>query len=351
MLYNIIKHDPDPDFLVFKHPVEDFNKDTQLIVQKGQWAIVYNNGVPTFYTEPDENKYILKSDNKFYSKWFKKIVTSGEAENHCKVYFINVGKSFSNIEWQVPITIQDTAAEMYFRFVASGYFSVDIKPSQEDIELLLELVPENAERAYYSRKDIQKHFNEAIKADTKKTLSISMVNEEKCFGEINTYLDKMASDTCGTVRKKFQERGLDLRTFEISSIDIDERDAEKFERHCAVLEEKFSQKALGYDYYTKRVLDALNTQAANPGSAPSANAAAGMVMGFANANLYSSLGGNLYENTPIMDEAPNQVQNNAGKVVPHKIRVNVTKNESCINCHKEIADNAWTHCPFCGHKI
>ena len=350
MFYNIIKHDPDPDFLVFKHPVEDFNKYTQLIVQKGQWAIVYNNGVPTFYTEPDENKYTLKSNNKFYSKWIKKIFTSGEAENHCKVYFINVGKSFSNIEWQVPITIQDTAAEMYFHFIVSGYFSVDINPQKEDIELLLELVPENSERAYYSRRDIQKYFNDITKGDIRKMISVSMVNEEKSFGEINTYLDEIALNACLKMRGKFNERGLILRAFEVTAIDIDERDAERFKKHCDILEEKFSQKALGYDYYTKRVLDALNNQASNTASAPLANVAAGMGMGFAGANLYSSLESNLFENTPIMDEHQRK-ENNAGKVVPHKIYLKKDTNGICSNCHNSISDKAWTHCPFCGQKI
>ena len=60
-LSELIKYEGDNDTLIWKHPCEDFNNNTQLIVHESQEAIFFMNGqaLDSFTA----GKYTLKTEN------------------------------------------------------------------------------------------------------------------------------------------------------------------------------------------------------------------------------------------------------------------------------------------------
>ncbi|MDR0901104.1 MAG: SPFH domain-containing protein, partial [Methanobrevibacter sp.] len=60
-LLKVIKFEGDDSTLVWKHPEEDFNTKSQLIVHESQEAILYRNGQVLDLFGP--GKYELKTEN------------------------------------------------------------------------------------------------------------------------------------------------------------------------------------------------------------------------------------------------------------------------------------------------
>ena len=83
----VIKYEGDNSTFVWKHPCEDFNTTSQLIVHESQEAIFYMNGQLLDVFEA--GRHTLETQNipliqKFYNRAY-----DDKTPFHCEVYFIN----------------------------------------------------------------------------------------------------------------------------------------------------------------------------------------------------------------------------------------------------------------------
>lgn len=83
----IIKYEGDNSTFIWKHPSEDFNSMTQLIVHESQEAIFFLNGQALDLFGP--GRYTLETQNIPKIGKFLNRATGGETPFHCEVYFIN----------------------------------------------------------------------------------------------------------------------------------------------------------------------------------------------------------------------------------------------------------------------
>ena len=83
----IIKYEGDNSTFIWKHPSEDFNNLTQLIVHESQEAIFFLNGQALDLFGP--GRYTLEAQNIPKIGKFLNRATGGETPFHCEVYFIN----------------------------------------------------------------------------------------------------------------------------------------------------------------------------------------------------------------------------------------------------------------------
>ena len=84
---DIIKYEGDNSTFVWKHPCEDFNTTTQLIVHESQEAILFLNGHPLDLFRP--GTHTLETQNIPLLRRVINIPTGGESAFHCEIYFIN----------------------------------------------------------------------------------------------------------------------------------------------------------------------------------------------------------------------------------------------------------------------
>lgn len=77
----IIKYEGPNDVLVWKHPIEDFNTTSQLIVHESQEAILFKNGQALDLFGP--GKYTLTTENIPLLRRLINIPTNGETAFHC----------------------------------------------------------------------------------------------------------------------------------------------------------------------------------------------------------------------------------------------------------------------------
>ncbi len=93
---NVIKYEGNNDTFIWKHPVEDFNIGSQLIVHESQEAIFYMNGQALDLF--GAGRHTLQTQNlPIIGKLFNAAM-GGETPFHCDVYFINKTEQLA-IKW------------------------------------------------------------------------------------------------------------------------------------------------------------------------------------------------------------------------------------------------------------
>ena len=100
---DVINYEGGNDVLVWKHPCEDFNTASQLIVHESQEAIFFMNGQALDLFGP--GRYTLETQNiPLISKALNR-VTGDKSPFHCEVYFINKTEKMS-MKWGSDICVR-----------------------------------------------------------------------------------------------------------------------------------------------------------------------------------------------------------------------------------------------------
>ena len=133
---DIIKYEGDNSTFVWKHPCEDFNSLTQLIVHESQEAIFMMNGQALDLFGP--GRYTLETQNIPKIGKFLNRATGDTTPFHCEVYFVNKTVQMG-IKWGTDSKIQYIEPTYGFPISigASGEMSLRAEDSRK---LLLKLV-------------------------------------------------------------------------------------------------------------------------------------------------------------------------------------------------------------------
>ena len=149
-IVDIIKYEGDNSTFVWKHPCEDFNTTTQLIVHESQEAIFFMNGQALDLFGP--GRYTLETQNIPLLRKFANIPTDGKTPFHCEVYFINKTEQMA-IKWGTDSKVQYVEPTYNFPLSigASGEMALSVNDSRK---LLVKLV--GAERVLESNQLVQR---------------------------------------------------------------------------------------------------------------------------------------------------------------------------------------------------
>jgi predicted RNA-binding Zn-ribbon protein involved in translation (DUF1610 family) len=96
-LASIIKYEGDSDTLVWKHPIEDFNYGSQLIVHESQEAIFFKDGQALDLF--GAGRYTLETQQLPLLENIYKLPTDTEGTFHSEVYYINLA-TVMGIKWE-----------------------------------------------------------------------------------------------------------------------------------------------------------------------------------------------------------------------------------------------------------
>ena len=135
-LASIIKYEGDNETLVWKHPIEDFNFGSQLIVHESQDAIFFQDGQALDLF--GAGRYTLETQQLPLLEKLYKLPTDTEGTFHCEVYFINKTTQMG-VKWGTDSKVRlfDPATGMVVELGASGEFNIRVADSRK---LLLKLV-------------------------------------------------------------------------------------------------------------------------------------------------------------------------------------------------------------------
>jgi len=136
-LAEVIKYEGDNSTFIWKHPVEDFNTNSQLIVHETQEAILFLNGQPMDLF--GSGKYTLETQNIPILNKIINLPTGGVSSFHCEVYFINKVEQMA-IAWGTDSKVQYVEPTYGFPISlgAGGEMSLKVKDSKNCFLGLLE---------------------------------------------------------------------------------------------------------------------------------------------------------------------------------------------------------------------
>lgn len=135
-LASIVKYEGDNNTLVWKHPIEDFNLGSQLIVHESQEAIFFKDGQALDLF--GAGRYTLETQQLPLLEKLYKLPTDTDGTFHSEVYFINLSVQMG-IKWGTDSKVRlfDPHSGMYVELGASGEFNIRVNDSRK---LLLKLV-------------------------------------------------------------------------------------------------------------------------------------------------------------------------------------------------------------------
>ena len=124
-IQEVIKYEGENSVLIYKHPAEDFNTMSQLIVHESQEAVFFSDGqaLDSFRA----GRYTLETKNIPLISKLRILVSGGVSPFHTEVYFINLA-TMMDIPWGTPsqVTVRDPNYGYSYSAGASGSFGLKI---------------------------------------------------------------------------------------------------------------------------------------------------------------------------------------------------------------------------------
>ena len=208
---SIIKYEGDNSTFVWKHPIEDFNSMSQLIVHESQEAIFFMNGQALDLFGP--GRYTLENQN---IPMLGKIInrnTGDKAPFHCEVYFVNKAEQMS-IKWGTDSKVQYIEPTYGFPIAigANGEMTLRVADSRK---LLLKLVgTEN----FLGQQQLVAYFRAILMSNVKTYIAQFMKNNAINIFEIDEYLLVLSNAIKPQLYKDFLDYGIALEKFFVTQI-------------------------------------------------------------------------------------------------------------------------------------
>ena len=352
----VIKYEGDNSTFVWKHPVEDFNTNSQLIVHESQEAIFFMNGQPLDLF--GSGRYTLETQNMPILNKIINLPTGGVSAFHCEVYFINKVYQMA-IPWGTDSKIQYIEPTYGFPISigAGGDMSLKVLDSKQ---LLLRLVGTERE---LNRETLVTYFRAFLMARVKTYIAQVIKSEKINIFEIDEKLLEFSDELKGKLDGDFREYGISLEKFFVTRIVkpdgnpqyenfkqlyyrqyADVADAKIRQQVSVIDQQTVAQKMViesqgiaqkrnieGYSYQQERGFDVAEKLASNEGAGNISSAGLGLGM---MAGIGGAVGNTIGTTFSTAMDGMNQMQTN----------------RYCENCGTQLMDGA-VFCEECGTPV
>ncbi len=207
----VIKYEGDNSTFIWKHPSEDFNSMTQLIVHESQEAIFFMNGQALDMF--GAGRYTLETQNIPKIGKILNRATGDQTPFHCEVYFINKTEQMS-IKWGTDSKVQYIDPQYGFPLAigASGEMSLRAEDSRK---LLVKLVgTEN----YLGQQKLVSFFRAFLMTRVKTYIAqVIKANAINIF-EIDENLTAFSENIHKLLIPDFADYGISLERFFVTNI-------------------------------------------------------------------------------------------------------------------------------------
>jgi hypothetical protein len=233
---NVIKWEADNETFVWKHPVEDFNTGTQLIVHESQEAVFFLDGQALDSFGP--GRYTLSTQNLPVLSKFYKIPTGGVAPFHCEVYFVNKTVQMG-VKWGTDSRVRfiEPQTGIPLDIGASGELNLQVFDARK---LLIKLVgtTDGLDRDDLLKADktiVDKHgdkweskirgyFRPLVMTTVKANLSAAIKSQNINILEIDEKLEVLSAELRNKVSLGFEEYGLFVPQLFVTNVSLPESD-------------------------------------------------------------------------------------------------------------------------------
>ena len=382
----IIKYEGDNSTFIWKHPREDFNSLTQLIVHESQEALFMMNGQALDLF--GAGRYTLETQNIPKLGKLLNRLTGDKTPFHCEVYFINKTEQMS-IRWGTDSRVQFMEPTYGFpvSIGASGEMSLRVEDSKK---LLLKLVgTENN----LSQAKLTQYFRALLMTRVKSYIAQTIKAQKINIFEIDERLQEFSEKLRELLYPDFLEYGVAIERFFVVNVakPDGETQYEKFKslhfrQYADIAEAKLRQQVSvidaqteaqkvvidsqaqatkraqeGYTYQQERGFDVATEVARNEAVGQMTNLGVGLgtmagVGGVVGGVVGGAVGDALHSVTQKQPEAQGGFCDNCGaKLVPGASFCDecgtaiVKASDVCANCGYKF-ERPGKFCPKCGTK-
>lgn len=358
----VIKYEGPNDIFVWKHPIEDFNTGTQLIVHESQEAIFFLNGQALdLFTA---GRYTLESQNMpLIGKFFNR-VTGDQTPFHCEVYFINKTEQMA-IKWGTDSKVEYIEPTYNFpiQIGASGEMNLRAEDSRK---LLVKIVgTENG----ITQQGLALRFRAFLMTRLKTYLATLIREQGINIFQIDQHLTEISEYMQAKLRPDFSDYGVALERFFVTVIVKPEEDRSyqkfkelyfrqyadvadaKIRQQVGVIEQQTQAQRMiieaqgiaqkrsleGFTYQDERGFDVAEKVASNEAVGQMTNLGVGLgVMAGVGGTVGGVVGG--------------MMQNTMGNVLNPQAKPPQVQPTTCPKCGKSLPVSA-KFCLECGEKV
>ncbi|MBP3307919.1 MAG: SPFH domain-containing protein [Clostridia bacterium] len=207
----LIKYEGDNSTFIWKHPCEDFNTTTQLIVHESQEAIFFMNGQALDLFGP--GRHTLETQNIPLLRKIINIPTGGQTPFHCEVYFINKTEQMA-IRWGTDSKVQyiEPTYKFPISIGASGEMVLSVSDSRR---LILKLV---GTEGSLDRQSLVTYFRAVLMTRVKTYIAQTMRQSAISIFEIDEQLESLSQNIHTRLIDDFLEYGINLKHFYITTV-------------------------------------------------------------------------------------------------------------------------------------
>ncbi|MBQ5514740.1 MAG: SPFH domain-containing protein, partial [Oscillospiraceae bacterium] len=221
----VLKYEGDNSTFIWKHPSEDFNSLTQLIVHESQEAIFFMNGQALDLFGP--GRYTLETQNIPRIGKILNRTTGDVSPFHCEVYYINKTVQMA-LKWGTDSKVRyiDPDFGIPVELGASGELNLTVSDSRK---LLVKLVGTMKGIAWEDRgsgftKSLQSSFRPLVSTAVKSNLSQAIKAGQFDILEIDEHLEELSEALRSRIVGGFEEYGLTVPQFYLTTVVLPEGD-------------------------------------------------------------------------------------------------------------------------------
>ena len=383
---DIIKYEGDNSTFIWKHPSEDFNTFTQLIVHESQEAIFMMNGQALDLF--GAGRYTLETQNVPKLGKILNRATGDKTPFHCEVYFINKTEQMA-IKWGTDSKVQFIEPTYGFPISigASGEMALRADDSRK---LLLKLVGTEND---LSQAKLVHYFRAFLMTKVKSYLAQTIKTQKINIFEIDEKLQEISTKLLELLVPDFEDYGVALERFFVTTIVKPDGDLQyekfkslHFRQYADIAEAKLRQQVgiideqtraqqtiiesqamatkraqEGYTYQQERGFDVAQDIANNEASGQFTNMGVGIgmmtgvggamagVVGGAMNNAFNGVGNGSATTQIKCAKCGVALPSNAKFCLECGEKVIALDSVVCPNCGKTVVKGKF--CPECGYKF
>lgn len=372
---DVIKYEGDNSTFVWKHPCEDFNALTQLIVHESQQAVFFLNGQALDLFGP--GRHTLETQNiPQLSKALSRSV-GREDPFHCEVYFVNRTEQMA-IKWGTDSKIEYIEPNYGFpiKLGASGEMNLRVSDARK---LLVKVV--GTEQGI-TQSGLVHNFRAFLMLHVKSYLAQYVKEKSINIFEIDEHLQTMSQSLHERLIPDFEDYGLALERFFVINIVKPEEDPTyrkfkelHFRQYADIAEAKLrqqtdiiyaqteAQKTIiesqamaqkraqeGYTYQQERGFDVAEVVARNEAVGQFTNLGVGLgTMAGVGGAVAGTVGGALNDalQTATEQKTAMELCANCGAALPQNAKF-------CLQCGEKVVPpipEGMVVCPECGKTV
>lgn len=214
---SVIKYEGDNQTLVWKHPIEDFNIGSQLIVHESQEAIFFRDGQALDLF--GAGRYTLETARlPLMDKLYK--LPAGESELfHSEVYFINLATQMG-IKWGTDSKVRlfDPTSGLHIEIGASGEFNIRVTDSRKLLLKVVGTTDKLGQSDLLGGGDNRGAFRALVMAQVKSYIAQTIKENSINILEIDSQLVTLSTALRERINTGLEDYGLMMPEFFVSRI-------------------------------------------------------------------------------------------------------------------------------------